>query len=205
MSRNYPKELSPLIAHLKKLPGVGLRTAERFAFDLIGWPQDDLTSLGTALQLIREKIPPCKTCGCLTEEGSCKFCLDKTRDQTQLCITASAKDVFAIEATGSFKGLYHVVEHLLSPLDGRHASDINFDRIQKRVFENKSAEIILAFDSSLEGDTTALFLKNQLLEATSGASQITISRPAFGLPLGSSLEYVDGGTLSRSFKGRQTF
>ncbi len=205
MAQKHPKELAPLIAHLKKLPGVGTRTAERFAFELINWPQEHLTMFGETLTSIRDKIPPCAVCGCLTEQGFCRFCESGTRDLSQMCIVASARDVFAIDGTGTYKGLYHVVENLLSPLDGRHTNTLRLDRIEERVIKNNTKEIILAFDSTLEGDTTALYLKNQLQQSHKDQKELLISRLAFGLPMGSSLEYVNEGTLTRSFKGRQTF
>ena len=198
MAQKYPEDLLALIAHLKKLPGVGVKTAERFAFEFLSWPQKDLTAISATLNIIQEKIPPCTTCGCLTDQGSCRFCNLDARDPTSLCILASARDVYAIEETRTFRGIYHVVEHLLSPLDGRHASALRVDRIEARIEKHGCKEVILAFDSTLEGDTTALYLKNQLEH-----KNIPISRLAFGLPVGSSLEYIDGGTLARAFAGRQ--
>lgn len=194
----FPPDLLTLIAHLKKLPGVGTRTAERFAFELLNWPSDSLQDLGQLLQHIQKKIPPCTLCGCLTDQGTCRFCDPQLRDTSSLCLLASAKDAYAIEETKVYKGLYHVVEHLLSPLDGRHANTLRVDRIQKRIQEMGIREVILAFDSTLEGDTTALYLKNQLSQES-----LSISRLAFGLPIGSSLEYIDGGTLTRALVGRQ--
>jgi recombination protein RecR len=199
MAPKYPSALLPIIAHLKKLPGVGTRTAERFAFELLSWPQEELSSFGTTTAAIREKIPPCATCGCLTDAGVCSFC-DEKRVQTQLCIVSSSREVFSIEATGSYKGLYHVIEHLLSPMDHRHASGINLRKIEERIAERNIEELILAFDSTLEGDTTALYLKNHFANLP-----LSISRLAFGIPVGSSLEYIDGGTLGRALSGRQTF
>src|SRR5579872_6984489 len=195
-----PQELLSLIAYLKKLPGVGTRTAERFAFELVGWPEDQITGLGALLKEIQKKIPPCPTCGCLTDlnEG-CRFC-SSDRDASLLCIISSPRDVYAIEETHSYQGLYHVIEHLLSPLDGRHASTLKFDRIQKRIADNQIKEVVIAFDSTLEGDTTALFLKQQLAN-----QNIAVTRLAFGMPVGSSLEYIDGGTLARALTGRQKF
>jgi recombination protein RecR len=149
--------------------------------------------LGHSLQEIQDKIPPCKECGCLTDRGNCSFC--QNRDTNTLCILASPRDVFAVEETRAFRGMYHVVEHLLSPLDGR--THLRVDRIEARIAKLGVKEVILAFDSTLEGDTTALYLKNAL------NPQLSISRLAFGLPVGSSLEYIDGGTLARAFVGRQ--
>ncbi|OGN64747.1 MAG: recombination protein RecR [Chlamydiae bacterium RIFCSPHIGHO2_12_FULL_49_9] len=198
MSSKYPEDLLSLIAHLKKLPGVGSRTAERFAFELLGWPQDSLVQLSHTLKEIREKIPPCSTCGCLTDLGKCKFCDLAARDNSSLCILASPRDVYAVEETRSFRGLYHIVEHLLSPLDNRHVSTLRVDRIQERIEKNSVREVIIAFDSTIDADATALYLKSQLARPN-----LAISRLAFGLPVGSSLEYIDGGTLTRALTGRQ--
>ncbi|MBS0626514.1 MAG: recombination protein RecR [Verrucomicrobia bacterium] len=199
MSQKYPDDLMTLISYLKKLPGVGLRTAERFAFEFLDWELDDLEGLGQLLTEIPRKVPRCPECGCLTQEGACRFCTDPSRETSSLCILSSARDVYAIEDTHTFKGLYHVVEHLLSPLDGRHASQLKTDRIEERIARHKITEVIIAFDSTLEGDTTALFLKNQLSKFP-----LSISRLGVGLPMGSSLEYIDSGTLSRALAGRQS-
>jgi len=198
MITKFPESLVTLIAHLKKLPGVGTRTAERFAFEFLSWPELDLAEFGNALKCIQEKIPPCPVCGCLTDQGLCRFCDPVQRDPTSLCLLASPRDVYAVEETKAYKGLYHVVEHLLSPLDGRHADALRIDRIESRIEKHAIKEVIIAFDSTLEGDTTALFLKNHLSRAG-----LSISRLAFGLPVGSSLEYIDGGTLARALIGRQ--
>ncbi len=196
-----PADLLSLISFLKKLPGVGSRTAERFAFEFLSWPQEDLASLAEIAKTLKERLPLCSLCGCLTERGGCFYCENKDRNKEHLCLIASAREAFSIEATRSYKGMYHVIEHLLSPLDGRYAATLNMDRIKKRIAENGVIEVILAFDSTLEGDATALYLKKQL----STEPNLKISRLAFGLPVGSSLEYIDGGTLSRALLGRQTF
>lgn len=200
MAQKFPTELLSLIAHLKKLPGVGTRTAERFAFELIRWPDDQLLPFSQVISGIKAKIPSCELCGCLTDQGACGFCHSSQRNGTQLCILASQRDVFAIEETQSYRGLYHVIGELLSPLDGRHPEHLDIPKIKERIALNQVREIILAFDSTLEGDTTALYLKDQLQDPA-----ISISRLAFGLPMGSSLEYIDGSTLARAFSGRQTF
>jgi recombination protein RecR len=197
MAQKFPEDLLSLIAHLKKLPGVGMRTAERFAFELLTWDKDSLLSFSLNLSRLRDKIPPCPTCGCLTSQGACPFC--HNRETHSLCILASARDAYAIEETGNYRGLYHVIEHLLSPLDGRHTSALRIERILSRIQQHNIQEVIIAFDSTLEGDTTALYLKNTLSNP-----HITISRLAFGLPIGSSLEYIDSGTLTRALTGRQT-
>jgi recombination protein RecR len=195
----FPEDLQNLIAALKKLPGIGSRTAERFAFEFINWSSEELAHFGSLLTEIRSKIPPCETCGCLTHLGQCQFCDLSYRDCRSLCLLATARDVYAIEETKTFRGLYHVVEHLLSPLDGRHAACLRADRIETRIREHQVQEVIIAFDSTLEGDATALYLKEKL-----SSLGVKITRLAFGLPVGSSLDHIDGGTLSRALTGRQT-
>ncbi len=194
----FPPVLSTLIAHLKRLSGVGSRTAERFAFELLSWPQKDIEKFGTLLTTIQTELPPCPTCGCLAQGGNCLFCSSPSRDPSSLCILASPKDAYAIEETRSYRGLYHVIEHLLSPLDERHAHTLRVDRILTRVQQLGTKEIIIALDSTLEGDATSLYLKKQLEPLS-----LSISRLAFGLPVGSSLEYIDKGTLARALQGRR--
>jgi recombination protein RecR len=194
----YPEDLQTLISALKKLPGIGSRTAERFAFEFINWSGEELAHLGHLFTDIRNKIPPCPICGCLTDLGRCRFCDIAVRDPRSLCLIASARDAYAIEETRTFCGLYHVVEHLLSPLDGRYTNTLRVDRIEARLTKNSTQEVIIAFDSTLEGDATALYLKERL-----SALPIRITRLAFGLPVGSSLDHIDGGTLTRALSGRQ--
>ena len=194
----YPEDLQILISALKKLPGIGSRTAERFAFEFINWSGEELTHFGHLLADIRNKIPPCPICGCLTDLGHCRFCDTTIRDSRSLCLLASARDAFAIEETHTFRGLYHVIEHLLSPLDGRYTDTLRVDRIESRLRQHQVQEVIIAFDSTLEGDATALYLKEKL-----SMLPVKITRLAFGLPVGSSIDHIDGGTLSRALSGRQ--
>ena len=180
------------------MPGVGTRTAERFAFELLNWDASALTSLSSTLSELKEKIPLCTICGCLTDENNCRFCA--SRDAESLCIIASPRDAYAIEETVCYKGLYHVIPHLISPLDGRTISDLKLDRIEARMNEHNIQELIIALDSTLEGDATSLYLQKALTRPN-----LSISRLAFGLPVGSSLEYIDSSTLARAFSGRQRF
>ncbi len=197
MNPIYPPPLANLITYLKKLSGVGTRTAERFAFELLNWPDDQLNGLGSLLAEIHKITPPCPTCSCLMSKGLCPFCSSPIRDLSLLCLISSPKDAYAVEETRLYKGLYHVVEHLLSPLSDRHTHTLRIDRIEERIARHNVKELILAFDSTLEGDTTALYVKKKLEH-----SPISISRLAFGIPVGSSLEYIDGGTLARALQGR---
>ncbi len=196
----YPSELNTLISYLKKLPGVGSKTAERFAFHLLEWPETELKKISCHLSTLKEKIKHCPECHCLIDEATCQFCSGSHRNRSQLCMISSAKDVFALEETGAFRGLYYVIGGLLSPIDGKTPEHLNLEKIKKKVYDLGVKEIIIALDSTLEGDTTALFLKEQV--QTWGLS---VSRLAFGLPLGSSLDFVDGGTLARALTARQLF
>jgi recombination protein RecR len=196
----YPKDLLTLIAHLKKFPGVGKKTAERFAFSLLYWEEQELGELATLLASLRQRIQSCAECGCLMETTCCHFCDSKKRDTSTMCLIAYARDVYAIEETGMFNGLYHVLGTLLSPLDGKMPENLNLPLLKKRITRFGVQEIILALDSTLEGDATALFLREQLKK-----EGLKVSRLALGIPLGSSLDFVDEGTLSQALSGRKSF
>ncbi|MEI8329060.1 MAG: recombination mediator RecR [Chlamydiia bacterium] len=196
----YPQTMNTLISFFRKFSGVGTKTAERYAFQALNWNQTSLTALGELLLSLKEKIQSCKRCGCLIENLHCTFCDKGTRQTHTLCIISSAKDVYPIEETGVYKGLYHVLGGLLSPLDGRTPKDLQIDQIKERMIKDNIQDVILALDSTLEGDATALYLKEQI-NRWGGK----VSRPAMGMPMGSSLDYVDGGTLAKAFIGRQNF
>jgi len=196
----YPLALQQLIASLKMLPGVGSKTAERFAFQLLTWQDEPLEHFATLIATLKTKIQTCPTCNCLMEKELCQFCDTAKRDTSLLCIISSPKDVFAIEETHLYKGLYHVLGGLLSPLDGRTVERLGVAHLLQRISTLQIREVIVALDSTLEGDATALYLKEQL-----DKSSIPVSRLALGLPMGIPLEYVDGGTLSRALTGRHAF
>ncbi|MDF2550469.1 MAG: recombination protein RecR [Chlamydiales bacterium] len=202
MRHSYiPEHLLKLIDVLKKLPGVGAKSAERFAFHMLGWQQKHLEEFAAVVGAIPGKIAPCSTCFCLKEaDVECPFCAIQKRDSQAICVVAYPKDVFSIEAMGHFKGLYHCLGGLLSPIEGRHPKALTIEHLKARLLANPVQEMILAFDSTLEGDATALFLKREFQD-----SPLKIVRLAFGMPMGSSLEYVDGGTLARAFDGRSSF
>lgn len=194
----YPKHLKALIAQLQKLPGVGKKTAERFSFHLLGWERRELSTLSDLLGTLKESIPCCKECGCLIDGVCCSFCESDKRDPFFLCIIASPRDAYAIEETGNFLGFYHVLGTLLSPLSGKTVDTLNLPHLIKRIESLKVREVILALDSTLEGDATSLFLKEALQE-----KQVKVSRLALGLPVGSCLDFIDEGTLSQALSGRQ--
>jgi recombination protein RecR len=136
----------------------------------------------------------------LTDNGLCSFCHSEKREPSQLCIVATPRDAYSLEETGSYRGYYHVLGGLLSPIEGKTPEHLNLDRLKKRITTLQIKEIIIALDSTLEGDTTSLFLKEQIQ-----GWGLPVSRLAFGIPIGSSLDFVDGGTLARAMTGRQSF
>lgn len=196
----YPDHLLKLIQVLKRFPGVGNKSAERFAFHLLNWTEQQLSELGTVVSTIKDKLHQCDDCGCLMGTEGCFFCQASQRDPHVICVIASPRDVFAIEETREYKGLYHVLNGLLSPLDRRGPEHLSLQKLKVRLATLQIKELVIALDSTLEGDATALFLKQELANYP-----IHISRLAFGLPMGSSLDYVDGGTLARALACRSQF
>ncbi len=193
----YPEALQKIIALFRKLPGVGKKTAERYAFQMIFWKEHDLSHFAHLIHTLKNHLLTCSECGALYEGEKCPFCDSTRRDTSLLCVVASPKDLFSIESTGIYNGLYHVMQGLLSPLHDRGLSAINFDDLKKRVVKLSTREVILAFDSTVEGDATALYLKRELEKL-----EVRVSRLAMGMPLGSSLDFLDEGTLSRALSSR---
>ena len=196
----FPDHLLKLIQVLKRLPGVGNKSAERFAFHLLTWSDEQLRELGAVVSETKKQLQKCAECGCLMGTEGCHFCRSSRRDPSLLCVLASPRDVFSIEETHSFFGHYHVLGGLLSPLERRGPEHLSIGKLKERLTDLQVKEIVIAFDSTLEGDATALYLKQELSHYP-----IQISRLAFGLPMGSSLDYVDGGTLARALSGRGNF
>lgn len=197
---HYPPHLQSLIAAFKKLPGVGTKSAERFAFEMLDWDRQELATFGGLIGATLDRISICTQCGCLEREKGCPFCTDERAAQKKLCVIASPKEAYALESTHSFQGLYHVLGGLISPLENRGPETLSFTPLIQRVQRHGIDEVVLALDSTVEGDATALYLKKEL-----SPLNVKISRLAFGLPMGSPLDYVDGGTLARAFQGRNQF
>lgn len=196
----YPLHLLKLIAVFKKLPGVGSKTAERYAFQLMTWPQKQLEDIIHLIEEMPAQLQNCRQCGCLMDQGCCHFCQDQSRDQSQLCIIASPREAFAISGTCQYRGLFHVLGSMLSPFEGKGLDPRALEKLKQRVKDSSICEVIIALDSTLEGDATAHFLKQEL-----ASFSVTTSRLAFGLPMGSSLEFIDGSTLAQALSGRRSF
>jgi recombination protein RecR len=197
MSDLFPDSVKKLISCLKKLPGVGSRTAERFAFHFLQWEEEDLSLFSKTLEGLKESLLFCNQCHFLMHEDSCKFCNNPLRDFSSLCIVCGIKDAYAIEKMQTYRGQYHVLGGLLSPLKGHGPDSLNIDSLLLRLQNQPFEEVIIALDSTLEGEATSLYLKQQMMKYP-----VSISRLAYGIPIGSPLEFVDGTTLSRAFTGR---
>lgn len=196
---HYPQHLQKLIEILKKLPGVGAKSAERFAFQLLSWPGEKLQEMACIIGETPQRLSHCDQCGCLIETA-CPLCSSPTRSPHLMCVVASSKDIFLIEQTHAFKGLYHALGGLLSPLKDEAPTQEAIEKLKIRAQTLGVKEMILALDSTLEGDATALLLKKEMEN-----SGVTLSRLALGLPMGSSLDFIDGGTLARALAGRNIY
>ena len=179
---NYPKTILNLIECFKKLPGIGEKTAERLALATLNIDSEIIELFSTSLNNIQTKIKKCPRCGSLTEEDLCQICQDKSRDTTTLCVVEECKNVILFEKIGSYKGLYHVLGGLISPLDGINPEDIHIDKLIERIKNENIKEVILAIKPSIEGETTALYI-SKMLENT----DVKITKIAHGIPMGADI------------------
>ncbi|MFA7075613.1 MAG: recombination mediator RecR [Candidatus Izemoplasmatales bacterium] len=194
-----PKALEDLIEEFKKLPGVGRKTAERYAMVIINkYSDDEVRELSEILNNAKISLHPCVVCGNLTDTEKCYVCQDENRDQSTILVVENVKDVFSIEKAGEYKGLYHVLNGVLSPMDGMGPDDINLESLWKRVISDEVKEIIIATSSTPEGETTALYIKRVLNE-----TDVLVSRIGYGVPVGLNLEFADDLTLSKAIENRK--
>lgn len=194
----YPEPVAFLIEAFRKLPGIGPKTAQRLALYLLHAPPEEAEGLARALLEARTKTFFCSTCGNLTDVDPCGFCRDEARDRSVLCVVEWPRDVIALERTREFKGLYHVLHGVLSPMDGIGPGDLKISELLERVREGTVQEVVLALNPTVEGEATALYLA-QLLKPLG----VKVTRIAHGLPVGGDLEFADTATLSRAFLGRR--
>ena len=192
---SLPSSAIKLIDNFSKLPGIGRKTAQRLVFHLLSEKASLSFDLSNALKAIKNEIINCKICHGITEENPCKICNDGRRDPNLICLVESPYDVFVIEKLNSFKGRYHILGGTLSPLDGVGPDDLNINSLLDRIEEGM--EVIIATNPSVEGETTALYICKILSEVN-----VSISKLARGVPVGSDLEYVDDATLIRAMEGR---
>jgi recombination protein RecR len=192
--------IARLIQEFSKLPGIGPKTAERLTHYLLGAGRGEALALSDALRGISERIHPCRQCFNLTEGDLCSICADARRDHSLLCVVEQPRDIAALERAGSYRGLYHVLQGRLAPLDGMGPEQLTLDALVERVQQGEVREVILATNPTLEGDGTALYISNLL-----AGKGVLITRLARGLPSGSVLEFANSQMLADALEGRRTF
>ena len=194
----YPESMLRLIDAFSRLPGVGKRTAERFTLYFLSATREEVDNLSKLLLKVNESVHACRQCFNLSENDICHVCSDPTRDHSVICVVQDPKDLIAIEKSGDFRGVYHVLMGTLSPLEGIGPKDLRIKELLGRLKEEQVNEIVMATPSDTEGDATAIYLTKQLKPF-----KIKITRIAHGVPVGSALEFVDKASLSRAFRQRQ--
>ncbi|MBT5029624.1 MAG: recombination protein RecR [Nitrospinaceae bacterium] len=193
-----PPAVTDLIDELKRLPGIGQKTAERLSFFLMRGQKEQANKLAAAIQNLKEKIILCSICHGITESEPCEICSDSSRDRSQICVVEEPHDVYVMENMGYFKGVYHVLMGVISPLDGIGPNDLNIEALKEKAGQPGIREVILATNPDMEGESTAVYISKVLKPFT----EIKVTRIARGLPVGSDIEYADSVTLLKSMEGR---
>lgn len=194
---SYPKTLERLIQELAKLPGIGEKTAQRLAFHIINLAPDEVINLADTLRTVKEKIVLCEKCFTITDQTICEICSNPQRDQATICVVQTSKELFAIERTREYKGLYHVLHGAISPLDGIGPQDIKARELLLRIGSKDIKEIIMATNATVEGEATAMYLANLI-----SPLGVKVTRIAKGIPIGADLEYTDEITIIKAFEAR---
>ncbi|CAN5286838.1 recombination mediator RecR [soil metagenome] len=197
-SRVTVEPVARLIDELARLPGIGPKTASRLAYYVLRAPREQALSLADAILEVKEKVILCSRCFNITDTDPCAICRDHDREQEIICVVEEPLDVLALERTGEYRGLYHVLHGAISPVDGVGPDKLRIRELIERVAEQHPREVILATNPNIEGDATAMYVARQL--APSG---VLVSRPASGLPVGGDIEYADEVTLGRALSGRR--
>ncbi len=190
--------LAALVRALSRLPGIGAKSAQRIALHLLRGPRDEAQALAHLVATIHERVRFCRTCGAITEAEECAICTDPARDRTTVCVVEQPQDVIFLEKTGRYRGLYHVLHGVLSPIDGVGPGDLALDRLAERLRRENVREVIVATNPTVEGDTTALYIARSV-----APPDCTVTRLARGLPAGATLEFTDDTTLARAIEGRK--
>lgn len=194
----YTKPLANLIEYFQKMPGIGPKSAQRIAFHLLKMPISEVEKFAAAMITAKETIHYCDVCFNMSASNPCEICSNQNRDNTTICVCAETKDLIAIENTNEYKGKYHVLQGLISPIDGIGAEDIRIKELLQRIAKDDVKEVIIALNPSVEGEATSLYL-TKLLKPFN----IKISRIAFGIPIGSDIEYADEITLAKAIECRR--
>lgn len=196
---HYTKTVQALIAEFERLPGIGRKTAERLAYYILRAPADEAMGLAYAIRDVKKKVRHCSVCFNLTEAEICDICSDPRRDDTAICVVEQPKDLFSIESSDSYRGLYHVLLGAYAPLEGTTAEDLTVGRLISRLREGKIREVILATNPNFEGEGTALFLHEEL----KAFRNIKVTRIARGIPSGTRLEHVSKNIVADALEGRR--
>lgn len=189
--------LDALIRELTRLPGIGHKSASRLAFHVLGMSNDEVARLLSSVADLKKNIATCRVCGGISDGDTCSICANPARDRTVICAVGEQKDVLTIEKTGGFRGLYHVLGGVLSPLDGIGPDELTITRLLERCRQGGVREVIIATNPTIEGDATALYLSRLL-----GEAGVTAMRIAHGIPVGADLDFADSATLIRSIQAR---
>ena len=194
----FPKSLEELIECFKMLPGIGEKNAERLSFSVLKFNEENINKFSTAITNVNKKIEKCKICNNLTEDSDiCLICEDDSRDGSTICVVENTKDLILFEKSNAFKGKYHVLEGLISPLEGINPEDIKINQLINRIEKENIKEVILALNMNMEGETTSLYIL-KLLEGT----DVSVTKIAAGIPVGADMEYLDSLTIQRALEGR---
>ncbi|MER3475099.1 MAG: recombination protein RecR [Armatimonadota bacterium] len=194
----YAKPLAKLIRELEKMPGVGPKSAQRMAFHILRMPEEEAHMLAEAILEVKERITTCKQCFNFTDEEICPICRNPSRDASVLCVVADVRDLMAIERTQEYRGLYHVLQGVISPMDGVGAEQLRVRELLQRLQSRQVKEVIIAMNPTIEGDATALYL-SRLIKPLG----IRVTQLAHGMPVGGDLDYADQATLISAFEWRR--
>ena len=195
-----PVALERLVYEFSRFPGVGRKTAQRLAFSILRYSGEESQNLVDAIIQVKEKIRYCTICSGFTDVDPCVICNNVSRENTQICVVEQPNNIFPIEKSGVFRGLYHVLMGAISPLEGVGPEQLNINKLRKRIGENEIKELIIATNPTVKGEATALFLQQEFVGKISN-----ITRLACGIPAGGDLEYVDDVTMTEAFFGRHKF
>ena len=194
----YPKSIRNLIECLKDLPGIGEKSAERLAYSIVGFDKDKLDNFANSLISIRDNIKRCDICNCITDMDKCYICNDDNRSSDTIFVVEKSKDIILFEKMGTYNGKYHVLDGLISPMDGVNPEDINLNKLVKRVQDDAVKEVIVVLKPSIEGETTMQYIKKILSKY-----DVKVSKIPIGIPMGTDIEYIDTMTLEMAFEDRK--
>ena len=194
----YPSSIRNLIECLKDLPGIGEKSAERLAYAIVGFDKDKFDNFANSLVSIKDNIKRCRTCNCITDMDKCYICNDDNRDNSTIFVVGKSKDIILFEKMGTYNGRYHVLDGLISPMDGVNPEDINLSSLIKRVQEDNVREVIVVLKPSIEGETTMQYIKKILSKY-----DVKVSKIPIGIPMGTDIEYIDTMTLEMAFEDRK--